>query len=166
MNVAALAARYDTVALEGSDGTGKSSLARQLADRHGFQVVHSPRTPDAVALTGRYKELLAKPGRLVLDRCFVSELVYGPLYRDGSRLTWAQTLELVDLVTTRRGVLVHLTASPLVIHARLLQRDGTAPPLSEIAELTAAYEQAFHTISSHAEVVTFGPEPDTPCATG
>ncbi|MER7467884.1 hypothetical protein [Streptomyces sp. NPDC097981] len=156
---------YDTVVLEGSDGAGKSTLARQL-EAYGFTAIHSPRTPDVVSLVGRYTELLAKPGWLILDRCFISELVYGPLYRNGSRITWAQALELVELVNARRGVFVHLTASPLVIRTRLLQRDGTAPHLSELDTLISAYRTVFHTISTCANVVTIDPESDSLPITG
>ncbi|MFD8148292.1 hypothetical protein [Streptomyces sp. NPDC059708] len=159
MNAAELAARYDTLALEGCDGAGKSTLAQVLADDHGFTVVHSPMTPDAISLTARYTEILDKPGRLILDRCFISELVYGPLLRDRCRITWPQALELVDLVTTRKGALVHLTAAPELIRARLLARDGEAPQLSELAALVAAYDKVFRTIASHTDVLTIRSEP-------
>ncbi|WP_381563557.1 hypothetical protein [Streptomyces eurythermus] len=160
------AARYDTVILEGGDGAGKSTFARQLADKHGFTIVHSPPTPDTISLVDRYTELLSMPGRLVLDRCFISELVYGPLHRGHSRITWPEALELVDSVITRKGVLVHLTASPAVIRDRLLQRDGTAPPLSELEDLIAAYQTVFNTLSTYTDVITIRPEPDNTRSTG
>ncbi|GAA5707333.1 MULTISPECIES: hypothetical protein [Streptomyces] len=77
---------HRTVVIEGGDGVGKSTLAKLLVAQHGFISVHSPRTPDHQDLVSRYRELLARPGRLVLDRSFLSELVYGPLYRGHSRL--------------------------------------------------------------------------------
>ncbi|MFJ6785563.1 hypothetical protein [Streptomyces yangpuensis] len=166
MKAAELAARYDTVALEGCDGTGKSALARALSDGHGFTVVHSPMTPDAVSLTARYGELLSKPGRLILDRCFISELVYGPLHRGRSRITLTQALELVDLITTRKGVLVHLTGSPQLIRERLLRRDGDAPNTRELAVLLNAYEKVFHTISTHTSIVTIRATTSAPEPTG
>ncbi|MFF1342085.1 hypothetical protein ACFVYT_30055 [Streptomyces sp. NPDC058290] len=85
-------AAYRTLVLEGCDGAGKSTLAALFAARHGFTVIHSPRTPD---LTARY---LAQGGRLILDRSFISELVYGPLLRGASRIpghrhtTWPRPL--------------------------------------------------------------------------
>ncbi|MGH3839214.1 MAG: hypothetical protein ACRDSF_26480, partial [Pseudonocardiaceae bacterium] len=102
------------------DGVGKSTLAQQLASGHGFTIVHSGRTPDGVDLSKRYRQILSQPGRLVLDRSFVSELVYGPLHHGGSRLTDADACDLAALVARRDGVLVHLTASASTIRARLL----------------------------------------------
>ena len=43
----------------------------------------------------------------------------------------------------RGGILVHLTGQPGQIAARLLARDGQAPPLPHISALTAAYVDVF-----------------------
>ncbi|MFB7599817.1 hypothetical protein [Streptomyces sp. NPDC056160] len=151
--------RHRTVVLEGGDGVGKSTLAELLVTQHAFTTVHSPRTPDHQDLTSRYRGLLARPGRLVLDRSFVSELVYGPLYRDRSRLTWDQALELAGLVTTRDGVFLHLTAPARTVQSRLAARDGQAPDLDAIAELARAYEHVFRILARHAPVLTYDTAP-------
>jgi thymidylate kinase len=154
MNAVQAAAAYQTVVLEGCDGAGKTTLAAHLTQAHGFTVVHSIRTPDHLDLAGRYRDLLQQPVRLVLDRCFISELVYGPLRRGRSRLTWVQAFDLAEAVAARNGVFLHLTAPPAVIHARLIQRDGTAEDLAEVTALVAAYHRAFETLSSYAPVLT------------
>ncbi|MFE9445169.1 hypothetical protein ACFYO2_40860 [Streptomyces sp. NPDC006602] len=103
-HTAAIAAAHRTVVLEGCDGAGKSTLATRLAREHGFTVIHCPRTPDSVNLLQRYQTLLARPGRLVLDRCFLSELAYGPLYCSGSRITWDEARTLAKSVANWDGV--------------------------------------------------------------
>ncbi|MGJ5894310.1 hypothetical protein DF268_24105 [Streptomyces sp. V2] len=159
-------AGHRTVVLEGGDGVGKSTLAELLVTEHDFTRVHSPRTPDHQDLTGRYRDLLARPGRLVLDRSFVSELVYGPLYRARSRLTWDQALELADLVTTRDGLFVHLTAPAAIVHDRLTARDGHAPNLDTITELAHAYQHVFRTLAGHVPVLTYDTTADARHSTG
>lgn len=154
MSAVEAAAAHRTVALEGCDGTGKTTLAAYLTRTHGFTAVHSIRTPDHLDLAGRYRDLLRQPGRLVLDRCFVSELVYGPLRRGRSRLTWPQAFDLAEAVAARDGIFLHLTAPPAVIHARLTRRDGTAEDLSELTEIVNVYRRAFETICSYAPVIT------------
>ena len=72
--------------LEGCDGVGKSTLAQELARDFGFTIVRSTRTPDGINLAERYQRILSRPGRLALDRSFISELVYGHLHHGGSRL--------------------------------------------------------------------------------
>lgn len=158
-------ARHRTVVLEGCDGVGKSTLAGRLAT-HGFATLHSPRTPDHEDLIGRYRDLLARPGRLVLDRSFVSELVYGPLYRGHSRLTWGQALALADLVTTRDGIFLHLIAPAATVRHRLKTRDGQAPSLKDITELADAYHRTLRTLASHVPVFTYDSGGETSRPTG
>ncbi|MCX5124583.1 hypothetical protein [Streptomyces sp. NBC_00347] len=147
-------AAYRTLVLEGCDGAGKSTLAAHLADQHGFTVVHSPRTPDSLDLITHYRELLALPGRLILDRCFISELVYGPFYRGVSRITWAQAHDLARAVCDRDGALCHLSAPAEVIRARLLARDGRAPSHAQVAALLAGYSSVFQRLGERIPVIT------------
>lgn len=148
MNLDQLAAEYRTLALEGSDGVGKTTLAHQLATGHGFTIHHCTRTPDGVSLIARYLHILATPGQLVLDRCFVSELVYGPRYHGRSRITLSQAIELAQAVAARDGALIHLTGPPAVIHGRLLTRDGhSAATVDEVETLVTAYERVFDAIA-------------------
>jgi thymidylate kinase len=165
MNTAAIAAAHRTLVLEGCDGAGKSTLATRLAREHGFTVIHCPRTPDAVNLLQRYQDLLARPGRLVLDRCFLSELAYGPLYRGGSRITWDEARTLAKIVTNRDGVFLHLTASAETIRACLLRRDSEAPPLEEIAVLLEAYQTVFTTLRESVPAITFDATAEGPPST-
>jgi hypothetical protein len=145
-----------TVVLEGCDGVGKSTLAQRLASDHGFTVVHSGRTPDGVDLAERYRQILSQPGRLALDRSFVSELVYGPLRHGGSRLTDAGAYDLAALVARRDGVLVHLTAPAWVVRARLLVRDGQlAASLADIESVITAYERVVTAFAAYLPVVRF-----------
>ncbi|MFE2037297.1 hypothetical protein ACFXBB_29410 [Streptomyces scopuliridis] len=152
MTIETVATDCRTLVIEGCDGVGKSTLAVRLADRFGFTVVHSPRTPDHLDLASRYRLVLDEPGRLLLDRCFLSEMVYGPLYRGRSRLSWGQALDLAEAVVNRDGLFLHLTASPTVIRQRLEQRDGEAADLDEISALVTAYKRIFETLATYCPV--------------
>lgn len=154
IDLAAWADRHEVIALEGCDGAGKSTLAIELAHQHGYQLVHATRTPDGADLAERYRSILAWPGRLVLDRCFVSELVYGPLLHGRSRLSRDQVTSLIELVTDRGGLIVHLTAPPEVIAARLHQRDGTVPDLTELTALISGYTEVFADLALRAPIIT------------
>jgi hypothetical protein len=90
----------------------------------------------------------------VLDRSFVSELVYGPIDRGCSRLTFGQVARLAAAAARHGGILVHLTSQPEQIAARLLARDGRAPALRRISTLTAAYTDVFTRLADHAPVIT------------
>ena len=152
--LAAWADRHEVIVLEGCDGAGKTTLAIELSQRHGYQLVHATRTPEGADLAERYRSILAWPGRLVLDRCFVSELVYGPLLHGRSRLAPDQITALIEIVADRGGLLVHLTARPEVIAARLRQRDGIAPDLNELTALINGYTDVFADLARRAPIVT------------
>jgi thymidylate kinase len=154
MNINQIAAGHRTLVLEGCDGVGKTTLAQRLPTHHDFTVVHSPRTPDHLDLASRYRSILAQEGHLLFDRCFLSELVYGPLHRGRSRITWAEAIDLAETVIMRDGLLVHLTASPAVVHQRLLARDEESLPLDDIAALITAYRRVFDTLADYAPVLT------------
>jgi thymidylate kinase len=150
---------HDPIALEGCDGAGKTTLAAALAARHGYVVVHATLTPEGTDLFARYRAILARPGPLVLDRSFVSELVYGPLERGYSRLSFEQAAHLATITAQHGGLLVHLTGHPDQIAARLLARDGHAPTVSRISTLTAAYADVFARLAAHVPVITIDTTP-------
>jgi thymidylate kinase len=110
--------------------------------------------PEGTDLFAKYHALLAQPGRYVLDRSFISELVYGPIDRGYSRLTVAQAAYLAVETARRPGILVHLTGQPHEIAARLLARDGNAPALSRVSALTDAYRGVFAELADYAPVIT------------
>ena len=74
------------VVLEGADGSGKTTLARRLVDRFGARYLHSVVRKDvwryhlgALRLAAR----LSATQLVVLDRHWLSELVYGTVFRGG-----------------------------------------------------------------------------------
>lgn len=164
MTPAQLAVSYRTIAVDGTDGTGKTTLVDRLRVEHGFTVVHCARTPDDVDLLTRYRQILAVSGPLTLDRCFLSELVYGPLCRGRSRISWDDALDLTRAVTARQGVFVHLSATADTIRQRLLARDGASPSAGTIDQFRTAYEQIFAALAAHAPVVHIDTtRPSTSC---
>jgi len=156
-----LPAHYQTVVIDGCDGTGKTTLAGRLAAR-GFTVVHFGPTPSGVDLADRYRNVLAQNGRLALDRCFVSELVYGPLFRGRSRISWATVLELATAVAARGGVFVHLTGSTDTVRSRLFARDAVAPPAATIEAILHAYQEVFARLAEHTPVIHLDINTTTP----
>lgn len=144
---------FNTIVLEGCDGAGKTTLSARFAAAHGFIVFHSTVTPDDVDITERYLAILADPRRLVLDRSFVSELVYGPLFRGRSRLTLRQVIDLARVVRDREGTFVHITASTAVIQARLSNRaNGAVLTSATIERIQRAYTCVFAKIAWYAPV--------------
>ena len=147
------AAGHPVIVLEGCDGTGKSTLATLLGAQYGYTVIRSGRLPDGADLADRYRETLDQPGNLVLDRSFITELVYGPLRAGRSRLTPDQSAELAFALADRGGVAVHLTAHPKALAWRLRQRDGHAPPLEWLRSVVRSYRNVFAALDGATPIV-------------
>jgi hypothetical protein len=94
--------------LDGAEHSGKSTLAHYLAEHHGALVLHHGyRFRDkifAYHAAGLAKAYHASKDRLVVfDRLWMSEAVYGEVYRGGTR--WPHQGRMFDRVLRRLGAL-------------------------------------------------------------
>lgn len=128
-----------TLIVDGPDGISRSALIAELA-HHGFLIRRCHGPLHHVDPTQPYRELLAAPGRLAVDGSLVHELVYGPLRRGRSRVTWIQALDFAEAVAERDGALIHVTGE------------------TDDAEAVDAYERALRTLAQHVPVVTLDAE--------
>lgn len=74
------------IIIEGAEQTGKSTLCRQLATKLGFELVHMHKDYGYVDgvfdyYSGYFYDIDRRPGNYVYDRSYVSELVYGSLFK-------------------------------------------------------------------------------------
>jgi hypothetical protein len=127
--------RCRTLVVEGPDGLDRRALLADLA-RHHFLIRPLHGHLHHVDPTQPYRELLSAPGRLAVDGGLVHELVYGPLRRGRSRVTWIQALDFAEAVAERDGALVHMTGE------------------TEDTEAARAYERVLRTLAQHVPVVT------------
>lgn len=71
--------------LEGPDGGGKTTLARQLCEHFQAEYVHEGPPPAGVATLVHYGKILQtarqRPGNTIFDRLALGERVYGPILR-------------------------------------------------------------------------------------
>ncbi|BCL25841.1 hypothetical protein ACFFS2_13795 [Streptomyces aurantiacus] len=144
-------AQCRTLVVEGPDGISRSPLLAELA-RAGFMIRHSRGRLHHVDPTRPYRELLAAPGPLALDGAVIHELVYGPLRRGHSRVTWIQALDFAEAVAERQGALLHLTDSGRKADSER-EADTGHEADTESAEAAAAYDRAFRTLAQHVPVV-------------
>lgn len=115
----------DFIILEGCDGVGKTTLANLLLYR-GYKSLHFDYDP-RLSIKEKYERILSKDygDNIVLDRSFVSEMVYGPLRRGYSRLSEQDFSELLQMLNKRGGRIVLLDAAPEIIYDRIQKRADT-----------------------------------------
>lgn len=96
------------IILEGPDGSGKTTLAKQLVES-GFKYHHEgpPRNPDMLFVYGsKLKEIYDAGGNWVLDRFHLGENVYGPLVRGKSLLGGEEGLRVMNRLIRAVGATV------------------------------------------------------------
>lgn len=126
----------DFVILEGCDGVGKTTLANLLIYR-GYKSLHFNYDP-SLSIKEKYQKILSKDygENIVLDRSFISEMVYGPLKRGYSRLSDRDFSELLQLLNKRGGRVVLLDAASEVIQHRLQKRNDASDKNMDINLIT------------------------------
>lgn len=113
------------IILEGPDGSGKSTLAEKLHKQTGFQILHrtQPKTEeDKQRMMDEYIQVLKAGKNIIMDRAWYSELVYGPVMRDASVLTYPQMYDLERLAAKHGAIVVHCTAPEQTLWKRCLAR--------------------------------------------
>ncbi|MGL4792456.1 MAG: hypothetical protein ACRC23_01900 [Aeromonas jandaei] len=96
------------IVVEGTDGTGKSTFAKELAEKYNLMYMHidgnHPNTYQSYAtmlcdlISDINKE--GKYSGVVFDRAWYGELVYGPVYRSESRISPHEIQKLEYIIST------------------------------------------------------------------
>lgn len=107
--------RPDLIIVEGPDGAGKSTLVERLAGWYKAEVVHHGPYKGKKKLGDTYLSSFvpdsegtrfAKTKTVILDRSWLSEDVYGPIFRGGSRLTVGDRRVLLRAALGARGAVI------------------------------------------------------------
>lgn len=97
------------IILEGADGTGKTTLARELVRRHDAFYIHNGLWPNMWQRHLACVDLAIKRSQtqlVVIDRLWLSEQVYGTVFRDGPGFDLGA--RCLDRVLQRHGALTVL----------------------------------------------------------
>ena len=96
--------------IEGPDGSGKTTLAEMLSKQTGFPVVHrtQPKSEEEKARMMQEYVATIKTGKnAIFDRCWYSEMAYGPVFRGESCISVDEMHELEGLLHSLGGFVVY-----------------------------------------------------------
>lgn len=130
---------FPGIVLEGVDGTGKST-ASELLTIHGYKSAHAPYSEEGGIFERYQRQIGSIRLPTVLDRCFVSEYVYGRVRRGYTRLTLDECLTLLAMLAARGFVVVHLEEGGDLLAQRRTEFESD---LDEIRRLRDEYRTFF-----------------------
>lgn len=143
------------IIIEGIDGVGKTTLVYYL-ETLGFKKYHFDYDIKKLDLLSKYmKILLLEDDYIVLDRSFISEMVYGPVIRGISKLSIEAYTNLLISYKNADAIIIYLTAPKEV----LLQRRNNDKKDYEIIkyyydELNKKYNEIMEYSSKFIDITT------------
>ena len=103
------------IIIEGPDGSGKSTLAEKISKQSGYPVVHrsAPKSEEEKAqMMQMYRQAIKESKDIIFDRCWYSEMVYGPVMRDASVISSEEMYKL-ELELCEVGALIIYCTGPM-----------------------------------------------------
>lgn len=111
------------IILEGPDGSGKTTLANALAKQTKYPIKHCVQPkPDESGMLGMYLNLIKSNKNLILDRSWYSEMVYGPVMRGTSEISYPDMYLLEQALVKHGAIIIHCTDKPEVLWCRCAKR--------------------------------------------
>lgn len=109
------------IIIEGLDGTGKTTLKEGLLS-YGFKSYHFDYDIITTNIFDKYCKIISGSDKqTVLDRSFISEIVYGNVIRKHSRISYSQLDELACQCAKQGSIIVYLYAPKNVLLSRRLR---------------------------------------------
>lgn len=145
--------------LEGPDGAGKTMLANKLQEQTGYMLLHrsQPKTEeDKKRMMDEYMQVLKSGKNCIMDRCWYSEMVYGPVMRDASVISYPQMYALEKQLAQVGGLIIYCTGSLKTLWKRCQSRgEDYIVDAVKYAEIYRGYEDLMKSVPHLAPVVTY-----------
>lgn len=111
--------------IEGPDGSGKTTLAEKLSKQTGYPIIHrtQPKTEEEKKLMmGEYLQTIRSGKNMIFDRCWYSEMAYGPVMRDSSVISYPEMYELEEHLAKYGAIIIYATGPKAALWQRCQKR--------------------------------------------
>lgn len=147
------------IIIEGPDGSGKSTLAELLHRQTGYTVLHrtQPKTEeDKQRMMEEYIQVIRAGKNVIMDRSWYSEMVYGPVMRNASVISYLQMYELERMAAKNGAIVIHCTAPETALWKRCLRRgEDYITKRETFHEICVGFRDLMHSVPHLIPVVTY-----------
>lgn len=140
--------------IEGIDGVGKTTLVEHLQS-YGMKKYHFDYDSKNMDLFSKYmKVLLEDDSELVLDRSFISEMVYGPVIRNKCKLSLEDYTRLLIAYKNAGAKIIYLTApKDVLLKRRNYEKSDYEVITNHYEELNKKYDEIMEYSSKFIDVI-------------
>ena len=116
------------IIIEGPDGSGKTTLAEKLSKQTNYPIIHTihksqPKTDEEKKLMmGEYLQTIRSGKNMIFDRCWYSEMAYGPVMRGTSAISYPDMYELEEQLTKCGAIIIYATGHKAALWQRCQKR--------------------------------------------
>lgn len=113
------------IIIEGPDGSGKTTLAEKLHKQTKYPIVHmsQPKTEDEKKrMLGEYLQMVRNGKNMIFDRCWYSEMAYGPVLRGTSAISYPDMYMLEEPLAKAGALIIYATGPKAALWQRCQKR--------------------------------------------
>lgn len=140
--------------IEGIDGVGKTTLVEYL-QCYGMKKYHFDYDSKNMNLLSKYMKVLSSDDtELVLDRSFISEMVYGPVIRNICKLNLEDYTKLLVAYKNAGAKIIYLTApKDVLLKRRNDEKSDYEVITNHYEELNKKYNEIMEYSSEFIDVI-------------
>lgn len=147
------------IIIEGADGAGKTTLANTIQKQTGYMLLHrtQPKTAaDKERMMSEYVEVIKAGKNCILDRSWYSEMVYGPVMRDASIISYPQMYALERMLAKHGAIIIHCTAKESTLWDRCQVRgEDYITKRDTFHKIYEGFNELMHNVPHLIPVVTY-----------